>query len=416
VRTPQLAVIFIVSLAFICASQAAEAQVCVDAPPGVVSWWSGNGNALDRIGGNDGVLQGGPTATAVGIVGQAFGFNGTTQEILVPETGRNLDGFSQLTMEAWINPHSVPGPGDAAMIAQKGSTSYYLTLRGAGLQLTIFNGSNAAAAITTNTIVPTGSFTHVAGVWAGGTSFALFVNGEQVSASLGTVGLGPFTMGDDNQAMHIGAVTTGVNLFDGVIDELTVYDRALSSDEVRTVFQAGSGGKCSAAAPAVTAGPDQTVTANNVGQAIVTLTAAGSSNAGLPLTYRWSSEGSTLATTATATLAFGLGLHQIDITVTDSLGQIASAATTVTVQLPTVAGPPGLPGAVGAPGPAGPQGPVGPAGPQGLPGPTWPAGSILYLSPGSTPPPGFSLLGRLVQPIVQRGKIVLLTIDLYEKR
>ena len=73
------------------------------------------------------------------------------------------------------------------------------------------------------------------------------------------------------------------------------------------------------------------------------------------------------------------------------------------------AGPQGLQGLPGIPGPIGPQGPQ----PQGDPGPSWPSGSLLYLVQGATPPPGFTLLGTIVQRL--GGSAPNLTINVYRK-
>ncbi len=66
-------------------SQAANLTVmpppsCDTVPANIVSWWSAEGNALDRIGGNNGNI-GGNTTFASGEVGQGFVFNGTTSYI-----------------------------------------------------------------------------------------------------------------------------------------------------------------------------------------------------------------------------------------------------------------------------------------------------------------------------------------------
>src|SRR5881296_1524951 len=49
---------------------------CDSAPVGLVGWWPGDGNANTLVGTNNGLLQGGVTATGSGLVGQAFEFNG----------------------------------------------------------------------------------------------------------------------------------------------------------------------------------------------------------------------------------------------------------------------------------------------------------------------------------------------------
>jgi hypothetical protein len=51
----------------------AAAQICVEPPAGLVSWWPGDGNADDIVNGNEGTLQYGATF-APGKVGQGFSF------------------------------------------------------------------------------------------------------------------------------------------------------------------------------------------------------------------------------------------------------------------------------------------------------------------------------------------------------
>jgi hypothetical protein len=67
------------------------------APPGLVSWWPGDGNADDVQNVNDGTLQGGATFAA-GMVGQAFSFNGVNAFVQAPENG-SLDFNGPFTID-----------------------------------------------------------------------------------------------------------------------------------------------------------------------------------------------------------------------------------------------------------------------------------------------------------------------------
>ncbi len=58
-------------------------SVCTPPPSGMISWWSGDNNALDMIGSNNGTLVNGATY-APGMVGQAFSFNGSGDYVSVP--------------------------------------------------------------------------------------------------------------------------------------------------------------------------------------------------------------------------------------------------------------------------------------------------------------------------------------------
>ena len=63
---------------------------CVSLPPGAVSWWRGESNAMDSTGSSSGKMIGGATF-APGKVQTAFEFNGT-------------DGCTVISNSAWLNP------------------------------------------------------------------------------------------------------------------------------------------------------------------------------------------------------------------------------------------------------------------------------------------------------------------------
>ena len=124
--------------------------------------------------------------------------------------------------------------------------------------------------------------------------------------------------------------------------------------------------------------------------------------------------------------------------------EVFVATCTTTEPPPVVVGPAGPPGPEGPqgpqgePGPAGPAGPQGergPAGPQGEPGPQGPVGpqgpagpqgaegvgltqgSVLFLTPGSTPPAGFVKIGTAKIPMTDTvGKSGALEVELYVKQ
>jgi hypothetical protein len=67
------------------------------------------GDALDLVNDFDGALQGGATASAVGVSGTAFQFNGATAYVSVPNSpALNL---SNLTVECWVRFDSLDSTG-----------------------------------------------------------------------------------------------------------------------------------------------------------------------------------------------------------------------------------------------------------------------------------------------------------------
>src|ERR1039458_325404 len=55
---------------------------CASPPSGLVSWWRGEGDCLDQVGGNNGTLQSG-ASFGIGLVGQAFSFDGANGYVKV---------------------------------------------------------------------------------------------------------------------------------------------------------------------------------------------------------------------------------------------------------------------------------------------------------------------------------------------
>jgi len=220
-------------LTFVLFSPAAQAQappICVPPPSGLVSWWPGDGNALDIFDGNSGTIVGGVTFSP-GMVGQAFNLNGTDAYVQV-SNAPNLQITGQITLDAWINP-TVTGGRVIDKITAGGSDGYMLDTL-AGKTRLIIGGAILSGATT----LPTGVFTHVAGTYDG-TTLQVYVNGV-LDGSLTAGGAIP----SNALTLRIGADSTGANLFSGLIDEVEVFNTALTQPQISAIVLAGSAGKC----------------------------------------------------------------------------------------------------------------------------------------------------------------------------
>jgi hypothetical protein len=133
--------------------------------------------------------------------------------------------------------------------------------------------------------------------------------------------------------------TTGESSWDdklgGSVDELSIYNRALGSNEIAAIYAAGAGGKCplTPTPPSITTQPtNQTVVVG--GTASFTVVAGGT----LPLSYRWNFNGTNLsgATNTTLTLT-NVQLSQAGnyaVVVTNLYGSVTSSSAVLTVNLP----------------------------------------------------------------------------------
>jgi hypothetical protein len=181
----------------------------------------------------------------------------------------------------------------------------------------------------------------------------------------------------------------------------------------------------------VDAGPDQSVSVNNLLLAQVTLSGSASVDG---LSFRWrDANGVTLSNgpSPTTTVTVGPGVHVLTLTATDLAGVSVSDTMTVTATVEALMGPAGPPGAVGPAGPMGPQGtqgvqgiqgPTGATGPQGPSGRdgTAPPRSLLFLLEGDRPPAGYVRIGAYQEERVEvdrpRRRKITLTIVIWRKQ
>ncbi len=231
-------------------SQPVSAADCVPAPSGLVSWWPGDSNASDIQDSNHGTLQNG-AMLAAGKVGQAFSFDGVDDVVLVADAPNLQFGpTSPMTVDMWVfrtssNPgqHMIGKRTSCTGSPTEGTFQLFLDMNtGAGLG---FGGPSDACACSGQDL-PLNTWTHLAGTFDG-TTLRLFINGQVAATtpgSLGPANTAPLKIGDSGSC---GAFYG--QAFGGLIDEVSLYNRALSTNEIQTIYAAGSAGKCVPAPP-----------------------------------------------------------------------------------------------------------------------------------------------------------------------
>jgi hypothetical protein len=222
---------------------------CVPQPPDIGAWWSGEDNALDRLGSYPGTLANG-TGYAPGLVGRAFQFDGIDDSMWVGFLGGiGLTETDPLTIAGWINT-STTGATSQTIAGNYmgegggiGNFSLYLRIDFSALSFAINQRQLQGASVATPI---TSGWHFVAGTYDG-TTLALYVDGELRGSTLRNFsGSTPNTRGwnignfsDETNAVH------GYNSsFNGLIDEVALFTRALSVDEIGAIFNAGSDGIC----------------------------------------------------------------------------------------------------------------------------------------------------------------------------
>ena len=225
----------------------AMGDVAIPPPSGMVSWWPADGHSLDIMGGNHGTLTGDATY-AGGMVGQAFSFDGDGDFFVVPDDP-SLNITGDVTVDLWAKRTALSNGNHSVMIA-KGSLMHGTADEAVAYALR-FDGNNRLASYIERAtgsnnsvegpVVTDSNFHHYAYVRSG-TTQKLFMDGVMVATNNSGTNIGDTT----GAGLVIGGArrTPGFCCdFGGVIDEVEVFNRALSDAEIRAIYEAGRAGK-----------------------------------------------------------------------------------------------------------------------------------------------------------------------------
>ena len=216
---------------------------CVPVPAGLVAWWPGDAGALDQTGQSNGVLMNGAGISG-GMIDTAFEFVGGASRVLVPETDSLK--LQDLTLEMWIRRSnttvSSDSPAGAGLFACTVGGYGMVILNGGGIGL----GSVGGARFDTPPRIVDLEWHHVAATRAG-SSVSIYVDGVLTdSGELPATFTfsGPFAIGATPAAID-GYFFS----FLGSIDDLAVFNRALTASEIGSIWLAGAAGKCRSGDP-----------------------------------------------------------------------------------------------------------------------------------------------------------------------
>jgi len=213
----------------------------------MVGWWPGDSAATDLVAGRDGVLT--DVDVVTGLVGEAFDLNGSSSYVSIPDSPRWTLGSQPFTIELWVNFRSYParaplvdhneGPGTLNKWVFWYDSWGHRPPEGPALRFHV-NGPEVGVLDTVRWPWTGGApqrWYHLA-LTRDGSSYSLYVDGEwkvtETDEHVIPDAAIPLSLGQSEHQYF----------FDGLIDEVTIYRRALSDSEVAAIHAAGSSGKC----------------------------------------------------------------------------------------------------------------------------------------------------------------------------
>jgi len=227
-KNPNLKTLLITSA---CTALACVPMITQAAPAGLVAYWNANSNAVDSVGAHNGTLMGNVTY-GEGHEGQAFDFTPTSRVNIPDNAAFQTPSF---TLSGWVNPDVWGGILMYRGDGRGGMDTYTLSLYTAG-ELTFWFCTTNNQAVTISAPLQLSRWSHFAATFDDATgAMKLYVDGQLKSNIVTT--LRPIVYLNAGASVAIGNVEPGNDFsFNGRADDIGIYSRALSADEVMEIY------------------------------------------------------------------------------------------------------------------------------------------------------------------------------------
>ena len=210
--------------------------------------------------GNHGAISG--ATRSAGRFGRGLTFNGSSSYVTVNDSN-SLDLATGYTLEAWVKPASIKSGNILAKEMPNGAVYNLYAYEDADLPVASFNDGADYRVTTGPSQLPINTWSHLVATYDRQT-LRIYVNGVQVASRAYTSNIQTST-----GALRIGGNSIWGEYFNGVIDELRIYNRALTATDIQ-------GNMATAVA---TANPPKFMLGNNVLEASMGSNPAGTAQA-----------------------------------------------------------------------------------------------------------------------------------------
>jgi len=323
---------------------------------GLISYYSFNDPSdptKDLTGAHNGVNHG-AEYVADGKIGGAFKFNGRDY-IDLGEGDGDFDLFAntKMTIAMWVKPEDPSSPPpfwDFSLLTKNKLNEY----SGWHINFGYMSGEPVIDNIALSKLYQSNALSpYIVGLYdfslnhwyhivivIDGDNSAIYINGEEVGSYSRKNNM-DLRNTNNSYNLVIGAhpLNASTSCF-GTIDEVFIYNRALLEEEVQLIYQFVFN-----APPVANAGPDQFLTADISGSALVTLDGSASSDADSSpgtnddiVNFEWFENGNLIGQGESIQVQMEVGEHEITLIVMDSEGEISEDMVLISIEAAAISG------------------------------------------------------------------------------
>jgi len=211
-----------------------------DVTDGLVAWWKFNGNANTSVGTVNGVVTGATLTTGQnGLASGAYAFNGTASQYISYNSTFGI-GTGNFTFSAWVNPAVASDTGQFLKIGASAANGIGIgmgssSFESAGSNLIVLY-ENVRWITNLSTTISTG-WHHIVVTFDSSSVPTAYYDGTLKGSSPGAGAIAPTTT---SVTSGQSGSTPTTRAFNGAIDDMRLYNRALSALEVSQLASNGA--------------------------------------------------------------------------------------------------------------------------------------------------------------------------------
>ncbi len=213
----------------------------------LISYWpmdEVSGDRADKHGSNT-LTDNNTVGSAAGIISNGADFERSNSEVFSAADSVSLSFTGDWSFNFWIKLEQTPsGAGAAFVFLEKASSYGALAFNTNAFRVQFQNGANISNKDYSGFFVAgdVGNWrmvTMTCDVSAGANGISLYKNGVVKTGSVATNNA--TSVGDTANTFYMGASNLSVNFTDGVMDEVGLWGRVLTSSEVTELYNGGAG-------------------------------------------------------------------------------------------------------------------------------------------------------------------------------